>query len=229
MRHFAPVLVAVIALAVSTDPAAAQQMTIDFGQQGSGMTGRLVQLIALITILSIAPSILMMVTSFVRIVVVLSLLRTAIGIQQSPPNSVIISLALFLTAFVMAPTFERAYKDGIAPLMEEKIQMGEAFTKTTAPLAGFMLKHVRESDLQLFFNLAKTPPPPTAVSPRWTRAPPTRAPRTRPHRRAPGRSPSARRSGSRTRRTGSTRSRPTPRRSLLSSTRCRRAATCTTT
>lgn len=163
MRYFAPVLVAVIALAVSTDPAAAQQMTIDFGQQGNGMTGRLVQLIALITVLSIAPSILMMVTSFVRIVVVLSLLRTAIGIQQSPPNSVIISLALFLTAFVMAPTFERAYKDGIAPLMEEKIQMGEAFTKTTAPLAGFMLKHVRESDLQLFFNLAKTPPPATAA------------------------------------------------------------------
>lgn len=162
MKLPAIVAVAALALLATADPAAAQQMTIDFGQQGGGMTERLVQLVALITILSVAPSILIMVTSFVRIVVVLSLLRTAIGIQQSPPNSVIVSLALFLTAFVMSPTLEKAYHDGIAPLMEEKIQMSEAFTKTTAPLAGFMLKHVRESDLQLFFNLAKQKPPATA-------------------------------------------------------------------
>ena len=146
-------------LLAMVDPAAAQQVTIDLGQDGGGFTERLIQLVALITILSVAPSILIMVTSFVRIVVVLSLLRTAIGVQQSPPNSVIVSLALFLTAFVMAPTFEKAYNDGIRPLMEEKIEMGDAFTKTTAPLSAFMLKHVRESDLELFFKLAKQQPP----------------------------------------------------------------------
>ncbi|MBP6014003.1 MAG: flagellar type III secretion system pore protein FliP [Alphaproteobacteria bacterium] len=127
------------------------------------MTERLIQIVALITVLSVAPSILIMVTSFVRIVVVLSLLRTAIGIPQSPPNSVMIALALFLTAFIMAPTFESAYKDGIAPLMAEKIEPAEAFTKTAAPLSAFMLKHVRESDLALFFNLAKQQPPATAA------------------------------------------------------------------
>jgi flagellar biosynthetic protein FliP len=150
-------------LIVLADPAAAQQMTIDFGKEGGGFTERVIQLVALITILSVAPSILIMVTSFVRIVVVLSLLRTAIGIQQSPPNSVIVSLALFLTAFVMGPTLEKAYNDGIAPLMEEKIEVTEAFTKTAAPLSAFMLKHVRESDLELFFNLAKVKPPAKAA------------------------------------------------------------------
>ena len=155
-------LIAAAALVFFVEPAVAQQVTLDLGKGGSGMTERLVQLVALITILSIAPSILIMVTSFVRIVVVLSLLRTAIGIQQSPPNSVIISLAMFLTAFVMGPTLEKAYNDGIQPLMAEKIQPAEAFTKTMVPVSGFMLKHVRESDLKLFFNLAKQTPPATA-------------------------------------------------------------------
>jgi flagellar biosynthetic protein FliP len=157
------ILAAVLMLVASVEPAMAQQMTIDFGKEGTGFTERLIQIVALVTILSSAPSILIMVTSFVRIVVVLSLLRTAIGIPQSPPNSVMISLALFLTAFVMGPTLEKAYTNGIQPLMEEKIEASEAFTKTTAPLAAFMLKHVRESDLELFFNLAKQKPPATAA------------------------------------------------------------------
>lgn len=157
-------LTAIAAVLLTIEPAAAQQLTLDLGKDaGGGMTERLVQIVALITVLSVAPSILIMVTSFVRIVVVLSLLRTAIGIQQSPPNSVIISLALFLTAFIMAPTFESAYNTGIAPLMAEKIEPAEAFAKTSAPLAAFMLKHVRENDLALFFNLAKQKPPATAT------------------------------------------------------------------
>ncbi len=163
MRPAGIVVAAFVLLLWMSVPAMAQQVTIDLGGDGGGFTERLIQIVALITILSVAPSILIMVTSFVRIVVVLSLLRTAIGIQQSPPNSVIISLALFLTAFIMAPTFEKAYNEGIAPLMEEKIEMGEAFTKTTAPLSAFMLKHVRESDLELFFNLAKVKPPAQAA------------------------------------------------------------------
>jgi flagellar biosynthetic protein FliP len=157
---YAWIAVALLALALSVEPAAAQQVSLDLAK-GTGMTERLVQIVALITILSVAPSILIMVTSFVRIVVVLSLLRTAIGTQTSPPNSVIISLALFLTVFIMTPTFEKAYEDGIKPLMAEQIEPAEAFTKTTAPVAAFMLKHVREHDLELFFNLAKVQPPAT--------------------------------------------------------------------
>ena len=155
--------VAVLALAFGADPAAAQQVNIDLGQ-GGALTDRLVQIVALVSVLSVAPSILIMVTSFVRIVVVLSLLRTAIGIQQSPPNSVLVSLALFLTAFIMAPTFEKAYADGIAPLMAQQIKADEAFTKTTDPLKTFMLKQVREKDLTLFFGLAKQAPPTVAMA-----------------------------------------------------------------
>src|SRR5262249_30638061 len=105
----------------------AQAVTLDFGTETGGTTGRILQLIALLTVLSLAPGIMVMVTSFTRIVVALSLLRAALGGQQTPPNMVIVSLALFLTAFVMAPTFEVAYRDGIAPLMAEQITEQDAF------------------------------------------------------------------------------------------------------
>ena len=134
-------------------PASAQNVTIGFGE-GVGVTERAIQLIALITILSLAPSILVMVTSFTRIVVVLSLLRTAIGIQQSPPNAVMISLALFLTAFVMAPVFQKAYDAGIEPLVNQEIELEQAFDLASKPFQGFMLSHVREKDLLLFIELA---------------------------------------------------------------------------
>jgi len=137
-------------------PAVAETINVDFSE-GFGLTERVVQIIALVTILSLAPSILVMVTSFVRIVVVLSLLRTALGVQQSPPNSVIISLSLFLTAFVMAPVFETAYETGIAPLINEEIEIGEAFSHSTKPFHAFMLTQVREKDLELFMDLSKTP------------------------------------------------------------------------
>lgn len=137
--------------------AIAQEINIDFGE-GSGITERAVQLIALITILSLAPSIFVMVTSFTRIVVVLSLLRTAIGLQTAPPNSVVVSLALFLTAFVMAPTFEAAYETGIRPLIANEIEATEAFELGSAPFRTFMLGHVREKDLQLFADIAEETP-----------------------------------------------------------------------
>src|SRR5690606_3955531 len=100
-------------------PAAAQSLSLDLGD-GASATGRIVQIIALITVLSLAPSILVMVTSFTRIIVVLSFLRNAMGVQQTPPNAVLISLALFLTAFVMTPTLEQSYREGIAPLIENQ-------------------------------------------------------------------------------------------------------------
>ena len=135
----------------------AQSLNIDLGQGGSS-TGRIIQLLALLTILSLAPAILIMVTSFTRIVVVLSFLRSALGTQQTPPNMVIVSLALFLTGFVMAPTFERAYNDGLAPLIADQIDEEEAFSRTMAPVRDFMLAQVREQDLGLFLDLAKAEP-----------------------------------------------------------------------
>lgn len=141
--------------ALLAHPAIAQSFTLNLGNQGTGgMTGRIIQVIALMTVLSLAPGILMMVTSFARIVVVLSLLRSALGTQTTPPNMVLVSLALFLTAFVMAPTFEKAYDTAIAPLVAEQIDEKEAFKRVTVPFKDFMLTQVREKDLRLFMDLA---------------------------------------------------------------------------
>ncbi len=151
------VLIATIALLTSA-PAAAQDISINFGQ-GAGLTERVLQLIALLTVLSLAPSILVMVTSFTRIVVVLSLLRTALGTATAPPNSVLISLALFLTGFVMAPVFQNAYDAGVRPLMANQITAEQAFGRASEPFHAFMLKNVREKDLQLFMDLSREPRP----------------------------------------------------------------------
>ena len=142
------------------DHAGAQDISITLGQ-GTGLTERAVQLIALITVLSLAPSILIMMTSFVRIVVVLSLLRTAIGLQTAPPNTVMVSLALFLTAFIMAPTFNRAYTEGIEPLIQNTIELDQAIERAGVPFHEFMRAHVRERDLALFQDLSREPAPET--------------------------------------------------------------------
>ena len=143
-----------LVLIALTVPAAAQQLNLDFGEGGSS-TDLIVQLIALVTILSLAPSILVMVTSFTRIVVVLSFLRTAMGVQQTPPNNVLISLALFLTAFIMAPVFQQSWDRGVSPLIEEEITLEEAFPLAAAPFQDFMLAHVREQDLLLFMDIGE--------------------------------------------------------------------------
>ncbi len=137
-------------------PAAAfaQSVTVDLGGEG-GSTARIVQIVLLMTVLSLAPAILVTVTSFTRIVVVLSFLRNALGIQQTPPNVVMISLALFLTGFVMAPTLQASYRDGLEPLMAEKITETQAAERAMAPLHAFMMQHVRAQDLQLFADMAK--------------------------------------------------------------------------
>ena len=150
---------------ITASPAVAQDVSINFGQ-GTGLTERVIQLVALLTVLSLAPSILVMVTSFTRIVVVLSLLRTALGTGTAPPNAVIISLALFLTAFVMGPAFQRAYDVGLKPMLSNEITPEQAFERSSEPFRAFMLKNVREKDLQLFTNMAREPAPatPDAVS-----------------------------------------------------------------
>ncbi len=151
-------------------PAEAQSISIDVGE-GDGLTERVIQLVILLTVLSLAPSILIMTTSFVRIVVVLSLLRTAVGLQQSPPNAVLVSLALFLTAFIMAPVFTQAYSQGIEPYLEGEIETEEAFTLTTQPVKMFMLAHTRENDLALFFDIAQIEPETPEATPLHVVAP----------------------------------------------------------
>ncbi|HBS33536.1 MAG TPA: flagellar biosynthetic protein FliP [Parvularcula sp.] len=155
LARFAAIVSLLMVLAPSA--ALAQSVTIDLGQ-GGGFSARLIQIVLLTTVLSLAPSILIMMTSFIRIVVVLSLLRTAIGVQASPPNPVIISLALFLTAFVMAPTFEAAWRAGVQPMMKDEMPMEAALPAAIAPVKEFMLTQTREKDLALFFDLAKVAP-----------------------------------------------------------------------
>jgi flagellar biosynthetic protein FliP len=121
---------------------------------GGSASGRIIQMVALLTVLSLAPGLLIMVTSFTRFVVALSFLRTGLGLQTTPANIVVISLALFLTFYVMAPTFDRAWKDGVQPLMQNEISEQEAYSRVTDPFRDFMLAHVREKDLQTFENLA---------------------------------------------------------------------------
>jgi flagellar biosynthetic protein FliP len=160
--RFKTVAASVAALLVTATPLAAQDISINFGQgaaSGGGLNERIIQLIALFTVLSLAPSILVMMTSFTRIVVVLSLLRTALGTATAPPNSVVISLALFLTAFVMGPVLTRAYDVGVKPLVANEISVNEAFERASGPLRGFMEKNVREKDLQLFMDMSGEAPP----------------------------------------------------------------------
>ena len=154
----------VASAAAAAAPAAAGSSPLSIDLSGSGLfTDHVMQLVALITILSIAPSILIMMTSFVRIVVVLSLLRTAMGLQQSPPNSVVVSLALFLTLFVMTPTLHDAYQQGIVPLMNNQITTEQAFDRTMTPMKSFMLGHVRDADLKLFLDMSHAKPPKVAT------------------------------------------------------------------
>ncbi len=149
------------ALVLIPHVAFAQSFSLDFGPGGAtgpgSTTTRIIQLLLLMTVLSVAPALLMMVTAFTRIAVVLSILRHALGTNTSPPNAVIMSLALFLTIFVMAPTFEGAWTTGIQPLINGQIDEAESFKRTSVPFHDFMMRHVREKDLQLFMNMAKVP------------------------------------------------------------------------
>ncbi|GIW55327.1 MAG: flagellar biosynthetic protein FliP [Nitrospiraceae bacterium] len=135
-------------------------ITIDLGNAGGPrQTAVVIQILALLTVLSLAPAFVIMVTSFTRIVIVLSFLRQALGTQQSPPNQVLISLALFLTIFVMAPVGQQVYRDAVRPLLAEQIGYEEAWARGVEPIRRFMLAQVREKDLGLFIELAKLEKP----------------------------------------------------------------------
>jgi flagellar biosynthesis protein FliP len=150
-------LAAALLLALMTAGAGAQ--TVDLGSLipggGASATARIIQLVAILTVLSVAPGLLIMVTSFTRFVVALSFLRSGLGLQSSPPNLVVISLSLFMTFYVMAPTFDRAWETGLKPMMDNSITEQEAYGKVTEPFRQFMLAQVRDKDLNLFEDLSK--------------------------------------------------------------------------
>lgn len=150
-----PCLIAACVLLAPLD-ALAQSLNLDAGDSGGSATARIVQVLILLTVLSLAPSILMMMTSFMRIVIVLSFVRTAMGTQTTPPNQVIVALAMFLTLFIMTPTFEKAYEDGIKPMIAETIPQEEGVKRAAAPFHAFMMSHVLAADLELFVNISKT-------------------------------------------------------------------------
>jgi flagellar biosynthetic protein FliP len=148
-----------LALLLLAGPAVAQSVSIDLGAPGQpGATARLVQLTALVGLLALAPSLLVMATAFTRIVIVLALLRSAIGAQGVPPNPVLIGLALFLSFFVMQPALEEAWRAGILPMSVGRLGEMEGLATAAEPFRRFMVANVRESDLALFLDLARLPP-----------------------------------------------------------------------
>ncbi len=114
-----------------------------------------VTLLLLLTVLSLAPSILILMTSFTRIVIVLSFVRTSLATQQMPPNQVLVGLSLFLTFFIMAPTFQDVNETALTPLFNEEITIEEAYDLASLPFKEFMSQHTRQKDLELFFKLSR--------------------------------------------------------------------------
>ncbi|HVC62664.1 MAG TPA: flagellar type III secretion system pore protein FliP [Acetobacteraceae bacterium] len=150
------VLLAAAALAPVV--AHAQSVSIDLGAAGqAGATSRIIQLTALVTVLSLAPSLLVMVTAFTRIIIVLSLLRSALATQGTPPNMVLIGLALFLTFFVMQPVLNDAWTTGLAPMVAGKLGEMQGMRLAIAPFHRFMTENLRPSDLRFFLDLAHLP------------------------------------------------------------------------
>ena len=154
LRTFAGIA---LALLVAIEPAAAQQIDLGAiaGQANGATVGYIIQLFGLLTILSIAPGLLIMVTSFTRFVIAFSILRAGIGLQTTPANFILISLALFMTFYVMAPAFDQAWSNGVRPLMNNQINEEQAVQRIAEPFRAFMLDNVREKDFNLFADLAR--------------------------------------------------------------------------
>lgn len=144
---------AVVALALVSGGALAQTFSMDLGSGSGSTTARIIQLILLITVLTLAPSLLLMVTCFTRLIIVFSILRNAMGTGTTPPNQVMVSLALFMTFFIMQPVFQEAWSVAIVPLMDERIDEFQAFDLAMQPFKVFMLEHTRDRDLTLFMDM----------------------------------------------------------------------------
>jgi len=153
-------LLVIVGCFICAYPCEAQSvsLSVDGAATTGSATARIFNVIMLITVLSIAPSILVMMTSFTRLIVVFSITRNALATNSTPPNTVLISLALFLTIFIMAPTFEKSWEQGIQPMFDEKVEVMEGLEKAAQPLKEFMVRNTREKDLLLFTNLAQAEP-----------------------------------------------------------------------
>ena len=140
----------------SAGSALAQQIDLGGIAQADGTTvGYIIQMFGLLTVLSVAPGLLIMTTSFTRFIIAFSILRAGIGLQTTPANLVLISLSLFMTFYVMAPTFDRAWSNGVRPLMDNEITQSEALERISTPFREFMVRNVRQKDFDLFADLAR--------------------------------------------------------------------------
>ncbi len=149
-------LVFLTVFAATATAASAQQIDLGGIGQASGTTvATIIQMFGLLTVLSVAPGLLIMVTSFTRFIIAFSILRAGIGLQSTPANLILISLSLFMTFYVMAPTFDQAWNSGVKPLMDNRISQAEALEKISDPFRTFMLRNVRDKDFDLFADLAR--------------------------------------------------------------------------
>jgi flagellar biosynthetic protein FliP len=162
-NRFKVILLLGSALVVFAGNVAAQtlpKVSLQVGDaEEAGDLSTTLQIVILMTVLALAPSILIMITSFIRFTVVLSFLRHAMGIHQAPPNQLLVALALILTFFVMAPVMSQSYENGIKPFLDKEVSKEEAFDKSVEPFREFMLAQTREKDLALFVNIAKLEQP----------------------------------------------------------------------
>jgi flagellar biosynthesis protein FliP len=149
--------ISALLLLVLVAPATAQQLDLGgLTDQLEGQTvGSIIQLFGLLTVLSLAPGILIMVTSFTRFIIVFSILRSGIGLPSTPANLILVSLSLFMTFYVMGPTFDRAWNEGVQPLVSNEINEEEAFGRISEPFRDFMIANVRDKDFDLFADLAR--------------------------------------------------------------------------
>jgi len=155
----------------STSPAAAQAQQpfrLNIGLEGAnrpGDVGVAIQIVIVMTLLTLAPSMVMLMTSFTRIVIVLGFVRTALGVPSAPSNQIIVGLSLFLTFFLMGPIFDRVNNEALQPYLAGQMPSGEAFDKAAVPLKDFMLKQTRTRDLEFFLELGRFGPTPVAELP----------------------------------------------------------------
>lgn len=150
---------AILLMPSSGSAASGPSVSIDFGANGPQQTAVVIQILILLTVLSLAPALFIMVTSFTRIVIVLSFLRQALGTPTVPPNQVLLALALFLTMFIMAPVGQAVYSNAMQPLIAEQISYEDAWKRGIEPVRTFMLHQVRDKDLELFITLSHIPKP----------------------------------------------------------------------
>ena len=150
---------AILLAAMVPSIARAQGLPLDLGNPSAPETAHIVQIFVLIGVLALAPSIVVMLTAFTRIVIVLSILRNALGMQSTPPNSVLIGLALFLTYFVMQPVLQASWHQGLEPMINGSVGTMEGLRATAAPFHTFLARNARPEDVRLFLNLAHLPTP----------------------------------------------------------------------